>query len=108
MEREVSIAIPRSGTDSQTALPICECQRWPRLPCDRVKTPLVYYLSYLADAYLRSGATDKGLAVVAEGLEVADAHIDRSSLAELYRIEAELVIRGRARPGERSPRSDDP
>jgi class 3 adenylate cyclase/tetratricopeptide (TPR) repeat protein len=57
-----------------------------------VKTPLAYYLAYLAEAYWLSGATQKGLEVVEEGLELADTHVDRNSLAELLRLKAELLI----------------
>ena len=55
-------------------------------------TPLPYYLGYLGDAYLRLGATEKGLAAVNEGLEVAAVKVDRSSLVELLRLKAELLL----------------
>ena len=55
-------------------------------------TPLPYYLGYLADAYLRQGATHKGLTVIEEGLALAAVNVDRSSLAELLRLKAELSL----------------
>ncbi|MEO6601528.1 MAG: hypothetical protein ABIQ16_16750, partial [Polyangiaceae bacterium] len=55
-------------------------------------TPLPYYLGYLADAYLRLGATDKGLAAIEEGIQLAAVNVDRSSLVELLRLKAELLL----------------
>lgn len=57
-----------------------------------VRTPLAYYLAYLAEAYWLSEATKKGLDVVEEGLALAETHVDRASLPELLRLKAELVI----------------
>ena len=59
-----------------------------------VKTPLGHYLAHLADAYLRARETEKGLAVVEEGLEIAERRVDRSSLAEHLRLKAELLRQG--------------
>ncbi|MES1178087.1 MAG: adenylate/guanylate cyclase domain-containing protein [Myxococcales bacterium] len=62
-------------------------------------TPLPYYLGYLADAYLRLGATDKGLAAVEEGIQLAAVNVDRSSLVELLRLKAELSLQAQDTAG---------
>lgn len=57
-----------------------------------IMTPLTYYLSYMADAHLRSGAVERGLEVVHEALELTETHLDCSALPELLRLEAELLL----------------
>jgi class 3 adenylate cyclase/predicted ATPase len=52
---------------------------------------LPYYLSYLADACWRAGATERGLAAVERGLDLAAKNADRNATPELLRIKAELL-----------------
>jgi adenylate cyclase len=57
-----------------------------------VSSPLAYYLCYHADACHRSGAVDKGLASVEEGLNLAQTTVDRVCTPELLRLKGELLI----------------
>lgn len=56
-----------------------------------VMTPLTYYLAYLGDAHWRAGRIRQGLEVVAEGLVLADARLDRTGLVELLRLKGNLL-----------------
>ncbi len=51
------------------------------------------FLSLLADALLRDGRADEGLAVVDEGFAHAERTIERGFLAELQRVRGELLLR---------------
>ena len=50
------------------------------------------FLSLLADALLRDGRADEGLAVVDEGFAHAERTIERGFLAELHRVRGELLL----------------
>lgn len=52
---------------------------------------LPYYLSYMADACLRCGATEQGVLAVERGLELARKNADRNATPELMRLQAELA-----------------
>jgi len=54
---------------------------------------LPYYLSYLADACLRSAATVRGLHAVERGLSLASRNADRNATPELLRLQAELLAK---------------
>jgi hypothetical protein len=59
------------------------------------RTPLGYYLTYLAEAHLAVGEVDEGLAAVAEGLRRCETELARTHEAELLRLEGELLrLRG--------------
>jgi tetratricopeptide (TPR) repeat protein len=59
------------------------------------RTPLGYYLTYLAEAHLAAGEVDEGLAAVAEGLRRCETELARTHEPELLRLEAELLrLRG--------------
>jgi tetratricopeptide (TPR) repeat protein len=60
------------------------------------RTALPAALGNLAEAYLGSGSTDRGLAVVEEGLELSAKNLDRTSIGELYRLKAELLLQNRS------------
>ena len=66
-----------------------------------VKTPNA--LGYLAEAHWRSGAARAGLAAVAEGIEIAEACIDRSGLAELLLLKAKLLLQDGLSSAEAEP-----
>ena len=53
-----------------------------------------HFLALLADALCRRGRRDAGLSVVAEGLACVDRTGERYYLAELYRIQGELLLTG--------------
>ena len=53
--------------------------------------PLPYYLCYLADACLSTGATAEGFAVVDEALGMTAKNYDRNCESELLRLKAELL-----------------
>jgi predicted ATPase len=48
--------------------------------------------AFLAEACLRAGEPEAGLAAVDEGLAVAETTLDRSYRAELYRLKGELLL----------------
>jgi predicted ATPase len=50
------------------------------------------FLSLLADALLRDGRADEGLAVTEEGFAYAEKTIERGFLAELHRVRGELLL----------------
>jgi class 3 adenylate cyclase/tetratricopeptide (TPR) repeat protein len=54
--------------------------------------PLPYYLSYLVEACLVSGATAKGIATVEEALALTAKNLDRNCEPELWRLKAELLL----------------
>jgi uncharacterized protein HemY len=59
------------------------------------RSPLGYYLTYLAEAHLAAGEVDDGLAAVAEGLRRCETELARTQEPELLRLEGELLrIRG--------------
>ena len=49
-----------------------------------------YFMAMLAEAYGKNGQHDEGWRMLAEALELADAHGDRFWEAELYRLRGEL------------------
>ncbi len=55
-------------------------------------TGLPNALTKRADACHRSGATEKGLATVEEGLALSDKNLDRLSVPELLRLKAQLLL----------------
>ncbi len=59
-------------------------------------------LAMVADAFLRAGRPDPGLAAVAQGLELAGQAGERVFESELYRLRGELLLasRGSGRSGE--------
>ncbi len=57
---------------------------------------LPYYLALLADAHLRAGQVEAGLEAVEEGLAQGRETSERWWDAELHRLRAELLLRGRA------------
>jgi DNA-binding SARP family transcriptional activator/predicted ATPase len=61
---------------------------------------LPYYLALLADAHLRSGTAERGLAFVEEALSLSRETSERWWDAELHRLRAELLLAGGAEPAE--------
>ena len=61
---------------------------------------LPYYLALLADAHLRAGEADAGLAVVEEALTLGRESNERWWDAELHRLRAELLLAGGAEAAE--------
>jgi len=61
---------------------------------------LPYYLALLADAHLRAGEADAGLAVVEEALSVGRETNERWWDAELHRLRAALLLAGGAEASE--------
>jgi predicted ATPase/class 3 adenylate cyclase len=51
-----------------------------------------YFMAMLAEAYGKNGQYDESWHVLAEALEVVDAHGDRFWEAELYRLRGELLL----------------
>ncbi len=51
-----------------------------------------YYLSLLADAYVKAGQAQEGLQVVAEALELVETTEERFCEAELYRLKGEGLL----------------
>ena len=49
-------------------------------------------LAALADALARSGKTEEGLAVIEDGLKIADAGGDRFNLPELHLVKGRLLL----------------
>ena len=56
------------------------------------KTPLGYYLTYLAGAYLLAGDVSEGLAATAEGLKRCQRELARVHEPELLRLEGRLLL----------------
>jgi predicted ATPase len=56
------------------------------------------FLSLLADALLRDGRVDEGLAVTDEGFAYAEKTIEHGFLAELHRVRGELLLLKGAEP----------
>jgi len=54
---------------------------------------LPYFLGLLADQFAKTGCIEEGLATVAKALTIAEHTGERYSLAELYRIRGELLIK---------------
>ena len=64
-----------------------------------------YFMAMLAEAYGKNGQHDEGWRMLAEALELADAHGDRFWEAELYRLRGELLLQqttGR-KPADQAP-----
>src|SRR5262249_39454630 len=61
---------------------------------------LPYYLSLLADAYLRLGDAERGLAALEEGLSRSRETSERWWDAELHRVRGELLLQGGVEPAE--------
>jgi DNA-binding winged helix-turn-helix (wHTH) protein len=61
----------------------------------------------LADAHLRAGERAAGLAVVDEGLQIAETTLDRSFWPELWRLKGDLLLLGTERGGSRSKTGKD-
>jgi DNA-binding winged helix-turn-helix (wHTH) protein/predicted ATPase len=59
---------------------------------------LTFFLSFLAEAYLRQGQVAAGLAVVADALRLTATHFDRCWDAELHRQRGNLLLAQTAAP----------
>jgi DNA-binding winged helix-turn-helix (wHTH) protein/tetratricopeptide (TPR) repeat protein len=57
-----------------------------------------YYLQLLADQLAKAGRVDEGLAIIAKALTYAEQSGETFSLAELYRIKGELILKADERP----------
>jgi TOMM system kinase/cyclase fusion protein len=64
-----------------------------------IRAIYAYYLSFMAEAHLATGAITDGLAVVDEALGLGDQLLDRFYEPELLRLKGELLRRGGDRAG---------
>ena len=70
-----------------------------------------YFMAMLAEAYGKNGQHDEGRRMLAEALELADAHGDRFWEAELYRLRGELLLQqttGRKQADQAPPEPSTP
>ncbi len=56
------------------------------------RTVCTYFLAFLAEARWSVGAIAEGLAVVTEGLQLAETTLDRGYQSELWRLKGELLL----------------
>ena len=64
-------------------------QAWRAMGAQQTTT---FQLALLAEGYAKSGQIDEGLKAIAEGIAFAEQHAERYYLAELYRLQGELLL----------------
>ena len=88
----------------------CSPRVWRGIAASAVQASVPFFLTFLAEAHLRRGQVEEGLAVIEEAVQLTETHFVRFWTAEVYRLQGELLLAQAgqacrsARPGDRDRR----